>query len=319
MMQNSEAEKVLQNYYEQYRHELDGIWRNSAYLWGFVSILFTGYGIILSQMIGNTNTPESLCAYNILSSAITLLGLCASAFWIAFAKSSRTWQEYYEAYISSLENDRRFFKLPRKYAMGGSTNRIRNLDYKLTTHNNGSFSLGKLNILLAQCIWAVWCILFLFHRCIAFKLETMPILLTFGLLLAYIIVVYAIRRLGRKTYLRNEDFGEEYLFELYCRVEQAESELDNSGTSTTGTELLAFFENYYNALGYDLYNAFKNTIGPSDYKDWLKISYSRLYADFRIQYVDGLNDNQIQYFLTEIRNQFEIQKDLLRREIHIGK
>ncbi len=326
MKQKISVDNLRSSYYEQYRNELNGIWRNSQFLWAFDSILFGGYGFLISKSIDLLSDKPKLYICNEISLFLCFLGLCITALWIAMAKSSKTWQEWYEEKIRRLEHDRTYFTFPRSYAMGGTTNRVENLDDKLHTRNSGSYSTGKLNILIAQTIWVLWAFLYAIHLlCVpVFLLINFSFLVGLILLpVLYFIFIRVLKGIAKRSYLRNEDYGEEFIFETYLRIEKAEEALNNVfyvTSSDSKKNLLDYFLNEYRALSFDLYHILQSSGDVYDYDEWLSSDYEKLFAEFKREYIsssirkDELFLNRYKIQIHEVYSRY---KAILEREYNV--
>lgn len=305
--------------YDQLRIESDRLWHASVFAWGFVSVLFTGYGFVINKFIESCGNRPS---YNLLAVFISLLGLCVTAIWIALAKGTRTIQKLLEDSIKKIESDWRCFDIPREYIMGGTTNRIPDLDSSLRTQRNGAFSLSRINIFLPQCIWIVWLFIFVFHAIVysflfnAINITSNLILLVFCIGL-YGIFIHALKRYTVKTYMRNEDHGQEFVYELLLRMERTQNDIPSI---IDGKDSLRdFFMNKYNALNYDLFLALGEYMNADDYDNqWLNLPYHRLFASFRDEYMRGNFDgpdsrSRIAFYIQEINNEFDRWITVLER------
>ena len=85
------ADGVRNSMYEQYRHELDAIWKNSRFSWTFEAVLFCAFGVLFQQAI--STDQENAFIHHIILVVLTLLGLLTSVVWIAFSKASRLWAD----------------------------------------------------------------------------------------------------------------------------------------------------------------------------------------------------------------------------------
>lgn len=182
------ADNVLNHYYERYAAEIASLWQHSTFCWTFEALLLTGYGTVLFQMFsaegGFAKSPLHPIAV-----ILGLAGLCVSVIWIALAKSSRSWQQYYEKLIVRFENSGHF-PLGEHYAMGGDDITIPDADLNLFTQTPGRFSKGKLNVFTAQFVWIIWLVIALVHSgfyLYDFKIyKPITILVIFAIHLAFV-------------------------------------------------------------------------------------------------------------------------------------
>lgn len=85
------ADGVRDSMYEQYRHELDAIWRNSRFRWTFEAVLFGAFGVLFQQTI--STSQENAFFHHIILVVLTMLGLLTSVVWIALSKALKLWED----------------------------------------------------------------------------------------------------------------------------------------------------------------------------------------------------------------------------------
>lgn len=338
-----EAYKVRETFYAQYKHELDQLWHNSLFLWGFDSLLFTGYGALILAWLKEEEIAN-VCIANAVASILALLGLIVTIIWIALAKGFKFWHEWNEGRIKRLESDRRFFHMPREYAMGGTTNRIEGFDDSLWIPTMGRYSQGRLAIILPQLVWCVWFAVLIWHRFI-------PILVAFDLIpecafdwsvltdcnrydAGFIVIsslvvtgfigfvfwcaLRYVKSYSQKSYMRNEDHGEEFCFEVMLRIDQAEAVLDENSIESVG-KLCDYILDYYRNIEHDLFLALKDVLGFANFDDWVARSdYHRVIKEFMDDYMHGAIKRSaseaawIDLYVNEIRNNYNDCRELLR-------
>lgn len=302
------AESVRTTMYESYHHEIDAIWRNSQFAWTFEALIFGACGVLASDYF---KCPSSEWFYYIISLLI-ILGLCSSAIWIALAKGSKTWQEYYEGRISKLEQDRNYFHLPREYAMGGTTNRIPSIDSSLLSLKSGKFSLGRINIFISQLVWLVWAVFFIFIQVFTFweqdfcNIQILTVLLTIGF---YVVFIAVMKKKVGSEYLRNEDYKDEYIFETYVQLENAIHNLKKINNLNKDS-LCDFIFNEYCALSWPLYNIEKAQC--SDDIDWYQMSFEELKKNVVDSYIEGTLDSNLTEYKDEIDNELNYWRKKLQ-------
>lgn len=339
-----DAYKVRETFYAQYRHELDQLWHNSLFLWGFDSLLFTGYGALILAWL--KEDVKTACIANIVASAIAGLGLIVTMVWITLAKGSRLWQEWNESRIKRLESDRRFFHLPREYAMGGTTHRIENIDDSLWSTKIGRYSPGRISIILPQLIWSVWLAILILHRIypilmafdliagdsFAYNMQTgntehdagfvLSIIIFWLSITGVIALIYwgalkFVKKRALNDYMRNEDYGEEFCFEVMMRIDQAESVLDETSFKSV-EELRDYVFDYYRNVEYDLFLALKDSFGYANFDGWAASSnYHRLIKEFMDDYMHGAIKSAsetawINRYSNDIRSNFNEYRELIR-------
>ena len=299
--------------YDRYRHELDALWRNSNFIWVFETLIFTAYAFCLTNLINNIDTRF---VYNILSTFLSCIGVCTSAIWIAINKASKMWQEYHEDKISRLERDKDIFTFEKELAMGGSSNRLRDIDDSLSSRNGGQFSPGKINIFISQFVWFIWVLIFALHQVVikAFVFEYINWILIVVLIVLYLLFVEKMKSFTHNNYMRVEDYKYEFIYETYQSVEKIERRLQN--TPRNKEALNSFVENDYASLSWSLYKIYnvQNKCGEFNL-DWLIMQFETTKALFEKRYIsDELNttaaiDEQIKALRECLSN---VKEDLSR-------
>lgn len=246
------------------------------------------------------------------------MGLFISAVWIAISKASRNVQKSNGDKIKKIESDSRFSFCPREYVLGGTTNRFPGIDTSLKTLKNGAFSLSRINIFLAQTIWCVWSVLFLFHSIYGIAIEEnnrIQIYAVLFCLLSYSVFIVMFKRKTTKDYLRCEDYGEEFVFDIFLRLERMEANLNKVSSKK---KLLSFFLDKYCALSYDLFLAMKKPLNIESYDpQWLEMTYHELFVSFRKDYITGFFDDdattqeRINSYIASIKEQINYWKNQL--------
>lgn len=265
------ADSLRNSLYEQYRHEIDGLWRNSNFAWAFEGLLFAAYGVIAKDFFSCFQIKTEILTYVVIS-AIALLGLCTSAVWIALTKASKTWQEWQEVRIVNLESDRDLFPYPRAFAMGGSENRIANVDNSLRTMKSGLFSPGRINIFVSQFVWFIWLVLFVAQQ---FSMWDKPRLwlVSVCFLFFYIAFVVIFKKKTCNKYITAEDYKESFILETYVRIEKSEKHLADVSQTPNKDKLYDYVINDYSALGWNLYSIWHTQGRSDDFSEWLTCSF----------------------------------------------
>ncbi len=271
--------------YEQYRHELDSIWRNSSFIWVFEGVIFTSYAFCLTSLI---NKGDIKFIYNLLSTFVAFIGLCTSTIWIAINKASKLWQEWQEDKISRLERDRDIFTFEKELAFGGGSNRLSNVDDSLLSNNSGLFSPGKINIFISQFVWFIWLLILVLHQVVVrfFIFGSINWFMVVIIAFLYLIFVGKLKSVSHNTYIRKEDYKYEFIYETYQRVEKIERKLQHTPRNR---EALNFFvENDYASLSwslYKIYNAYKEC---NEFNlDWLLMPFESTKALFEKRYISN--------------------------------
>ena len=79
--------------------EIDKFWQRSAYFWGFIALIFTGYVSI------STGKNNEIAKKMYLDFYLILLGLIFSVAWFLAICGSKQWQENWERHINFLEDE----------------------------------------------------------------------------------------------------------------------------------------------------------------------------------------------------------------------
>ena len=302
------ADELHRAYYERYSGELGNLWRNSSFAWGFEALLFAAYGQIILKKL-----EENCPSFDILLAIVAFLGLCISLIWIALAKASKIWQEWYENRITSFERNRMYFDFPRRYAMGGTSNKVENVDSSFRTTDPGKFSPGRLNIFIAQVVWCVW------FLAIVFQLVIIPLyhdsvpdfiaILVFAF--AYFIFRYELSNKCGNGYIEKEDYGKEYIYQTYIEIEEAEKILPQ----IMSWELNDYFLNVYAPISNPLFKILSEDMDVADWEDWVEKPYEQLLNEFKDEYIkseSGINSAAAIKYIDRIQNVFKSYKDKLR-------
>jgi hypothetical protein len=118
--------------------EITKFWTRSAYFWGFIAAIFTGYITVITSEFGEKARSMNLDVY------LITLGLLFSIAWLLVIKGSKQWQQNWEAHIDRLEDE------------------ITGPLYK-TVYRSGKtfYSVSNVNKALAWIVLVVWIVLYL--------------------------------------------------------------------------------------------------------------------------------------------------------------
>jgi hypothetical protein len=122
--------------WETRNFEIDKFWQRSLFFWGFITLISTGYVIVVTGEFSETESGRYLDFY------LILLGIIFSVAWLLAILGSKRWQENWEKHIDYLENE------------------ITGPLYK-TLYYNGKkyYSVSKINQILACVVLVTWCFL----------------------------------------------------------------------------------------------------------------------------------------------------------------
>jgi len=92
-------ENALKKAWKVRNFEIDKFWQRSAFFWGFIALIFTGYFTIVT----GKHNKEAISMY--LDFYLILLGLIFSVAWFLVIRGSKQWQENWEKHIDYLEDE----------------------------------------------------------------------------------------------------------------------------------------------------------------------------------------------------------------------
>lgn len=118
--------------------EIDKFWQRSAFFWGFIALIFTGYITVATEKISQIEKVMYLDFY------LILLGIIFSVAWLLVIKGSKRWQENWEEHIFNLEKE------------------ITGPLYKTIYYERKRYySVSGINKILACVVIITWCFLLL--------------------------------------------------------------------------------------------------------------------------------------------------------------
>lgn len=308
------ADGVRNSMYEQYRHELDAIWRNSRFSWTFEAVLFGAFGVLLQQAI--STAQENAFILHVILIVLTMLGLLTSVVWIALAKASKLWQEWYESRITKFEHDRNLFRFSREFAMGGSTNRIAEVDNHLRSNKCGLFSPGRITIFIAQFVWLIWFLVIVaqhFYFIVNRKIElpnAFVSLIVCGIV--YFWFIWVFKRSVCNDYIRSEDYRGEYIFETYSRLEDS---IERLGLiSHDAKSLRDYVMNDYCGISWSLFKIWEAQGVYNSFEDWLDEPYEKLKEEFCMGYISGeySTSQKCNVFIEKLQSQIRFEEGLIK-------
>jgi hypothetical protein len=92
-------EEAYKKSWECRNFEIDKFWTRSAFFWGFIALIFTGYISLITN-----GDKSSYTKIEYLDFYFMLLGFLFSLAWLLVIKGSKAWQENWEAHIDYLED-----------------------------------------------------------------------------------------------------------------------------------------------------------------------------------------------------------------------
>ena len=107
--------ELYKKYYEGRDYHLKRFWENSIFVWTFLMVCFTAYGILVSKFLDVKLHSDIKPYFPILSSFVCGVGFVLSVFWYKMAKASKVWYEVYENVIWEMESFNNEFHYDDKY------------------------------------------------------------------------------------------------------------------------------------------------------------------------------------------------------------
>lgn len=166
------SEEYIKLFQEQMNEEINRLWQRSIFLGAFLTLIFTGYGVVLFKIceIECECQSNGIHKLHLVSIGISILGIIFSALWIMMAKGSKAWQEKYE---------RGFFKFTEKEWEGNSNlkgiiddglghGRLPEIEFDnfsnfLLFPKAGAYSPSKINIMIGIISLLVWIVISAVH------------------------------------------------------------------------------------------------------------------------------------------------------------
>ncbi|MBO7597119.1 MAG: hypothetical protein J6T70_08770 [Bacteroidales bacterium] len=151
-------ERIWDKQYQCRDFELSNFWQKSAFLFGFLSLCFAGYGALVLQVVDSGTDKCYLPYIYQYMCGISLLGIVLSVVWIYMMKGSKAWYEVYEKSIYAIEKEL-FNGKKRKYVEGEFAKEMsKQFNENFTGLHSGAFSPSKINILIGWIMLIVWII-----------------------------------------------------------------------------------------------------------------------------------------------------------------
>ena len=172
--------------------EINHLWQRSIFLAAFMTLLFTGYGVLFSKFYDcfsvSMPSPTALLVLSVASLVLALLGVVFAVFWIMMAKGSKAWYEIYEKSICEIEGATEESKTKEGNDVDRYTNekvnQLRNenllhglllkraeCDDNIFSTNAGAYSVSRVNIAIGHVSLAFWATLYFVHT-IVYVCET---------------------------------------------------------------------------------------------------------------------------------------------------
>ena len=198
--------------------------------------------------------------------------------------------------------------------MGGFHNRMKKLDQALYTTEIGKYSPGRLNIFIAQFSWLIWCVLEIVHLLFYKDLLLSSSLLAIAVLL-YVLFIYLLNT-KCKTYLEKEDYGTDYIFDMYNKVEMLIERL-GSINSFDLDGLKNFIVNELSTLNFIWDDKFTDDFDREEYRS--------LISDFKMKYIEGyflypnqeVNRPKIMKYKNQVNERLVLYKQYLKEHLYV--
>jgi len=159
-MTEEEKIKFLYDKYNESRNqEMDKFWKNSMYVWTFLGLCFTGYGVLIIKFI---DTPSnSVFKLQIAISTICAFGLTLSFVWTWMAQGLKSWYEVHESAIWDMESLHNVFDLPQRFTVS---------NYWSVNEKKVSkpYSPSALVVAVGWCLSSFWIITFVINILLPF-------------------------------------------------------------------------------------------------------------------------------------------------------
>ena len=164
--------------------EINHLWQRSIFLAAFMTLLFTGYGVLFSKFCdyfaATQSSANTLFVLSVASLVLSLLGVVFAVFWIMMAKGSKAWYEIYEKAICEIEGATDKAKTSEGNEADRYTNeKVNQLRNEKLLHgllleraecndnifstDAGSYSVSRVNIAIGHVSLIFWSILYFVH------------------------------------------------------------------------------------------------------------------------------------------------------------
>jgi hypothetical protein len=91
-----EREKALERAYSQRTFEIEHYWKRATYFWGYQIAIFAAFGLLWKG--------ETVNEWNVITLALSVLGILTALAHSLSARGSKFWQENWEHHIDMLED-----------------------------------------------------------------------------------------------------------------------------------------------------------------------------------------------------------------------
>lgn len=139
-------EEALKHALDVRKFEIQLYWERAKYFWGFISVIFAGYFVVINSGIKN--------GYELITVVISIIGLFFSLGWYLANRGSKYWQKNWEEHVNILE-DISIGPLFKTVLNPWNTKLSRiSMEYP--------FSVSKVNQILSLLVFFIWVFIFSF-------------------------------------------------------------------------------------------------------------------------------------------------------------
>ncbi|MBR4326806.1 MAG: hypothetical protein IKP73_14910, partial [Bacteroidales bacterium] len=249
-----EQNKLMYDRYNKCRDmELDRFWKNSVFVWVFLSLCFGAFGIVLMDYYAQEGASKlDQNKAKIFLSAISFIGFTMSKIWIWMARGLKAWYEVYENAVWDLESKSNVFKFDRQYTIENYWNVKTN---GLRPFNSDRISPSRIVILIGRLMalsWSSSLIVWLWNLCGCTWFETYkPNWIFWGIILVCSIIIWICYASVKTTTLRDTDEEKifrkirTYLMNDVVAPQQAESQSQDTNNTTQKTQARKTLKDIY--------------------------------------------------------------------------
>ncbi|MCG6228351.1 hypothetical protein [Vibrio furnissii] len=153
------------------KFEIELYWKRTAYFWTFISVVFTGFGLLQWEKTGaDTGIPDGL--NGTIQFFLACFGFLLSFSWYFTNRGSKQWQENWEHHVDQLEDKvtgplyktvlkRRLPKdQPKTDFKSERERRLAFLDFYIA--GPSAHSVSKINQVISLYVTFLWCVLLIY-------------------------------------------------------------------------------------------------------------------------------------------------------------
>ncbi|PNH88136.1 RipA family octameric membrane protein [Vibrio diazotrophicus] len=153
------------------KFEIDLYWKRTAYFWTFISVVFTGFGLLQWEKTGaDTGIPDGL--NGTIQFFLACFGFLLSFSWYFTNRGSKQWQENWEHHVDQLEDritgplyktvlKRRLPQHQPESDFKSLTDlRLAKIDFLVA--GPSAHSVSKINQIISLYVTFLWCVLLVY-------------------------------------------------------------------------------------------------------------------------------------------------------------